>query len=84
MATRYKIYTEKHIRYGSAATITAGNTYVDVTHGVGTTPTAVQVTPTTNLGTRSVWVDTKGASTFRININSSDVIDHTFDWEAEV
>lgn len=69
---------------GTAATITAGNTYIDVTHSLASTPTKVHVTPTTNLGTRSFWVDTKGASTFRININSSDVIDHTFDWEAEV
>ena len=69
---------------GTAATITAGNTYVDVTHSLASTPTKVRVTPTTNLGTRSFWADTKGAATFRININSSDVIDHTFDWEAEV
>lgn len=69
---------------GNNATIVAGSTYVDVTHGLVTTPTLVRITPTTNLGTRSFWVDTKGATTFRININSSDVIDHTFDWEAEV
>ena len=69
---------------GKDATISAGNTYVDVTHSLNDTPTTVRVTPTTNLGTRSFWVDTKGASTFRININSSDLIDHTFDWEAEV
>jgi len=69
---------------GTAATITAGNTYVDVIHSLAATPTKVRVTPTTNLGTRSFWVDTKGAATFRININSSDVINHTFDWEAEV
>ncbi len=69
---------------GTAATISAGDTYVDVTHNLNNTPTTVRVTPTTNLGTRSFWVDTKGASTFRININSSDSIDHTFDWEAEV
>ena len=84
MATRYKILSAKDVKWGAAATITAGNTYVEVTHGAGTTPTAVQATPTTNLGTRSFWVDTKGAATFRININSSDAIDHTFDWEAEV
>lgn len=65
-------------------TLTSGNTYVDVTHNLGGTPTVVKVTPTTNLGTRSFWVDTKGATTFRININSTDVINHTFDWEAEV
>ncbi len=71
-------------RYGTTATIVAGNTYVDVTHNLSATPTSIRVTPTTNLGNRSLWVDTKGAATFRININSSDVIDHTFDWEAEV
>lgn len=69
---------------GTNATIAAGNTYVDVTHDLQNTPTKITVTPTTNIGTRSFWVDTKGASTFRININSSDSIDHTFDWEAEV
>jgi len=69
---------------GTTATISAGDTYVDVTHNLNNTPTTVRVTPTTNLGTRSFWVSDKGASTFRININSSDSIDHTFDWEAEV
>lgn len=69
---------------GTAATITAGNTYVDVTHSLAATPTKVRVTPNTNLGTRAFWVSDKGASTFRININSSDSIDHTFDWEAQV
>ena len=69
---------------GTAATITAGNTYVDVTHSLASTPTKVRVTPNTNLRGRSFWVDTKGAATFRINIDSTDIIDHTFDWEAEV
>jgi hypothetical protein len=47
-------------------------------------PSKVRITPTSNLGTRSFWVDTKGAATFRININSTDIIEHTFDWESEV
>jgi hypothetical protein len=81
---RFKLVLATDINSGTAATITAGNTYVDVTHSLAATPTKVRVTPTTNLGTRSFWVDTKGAATFRININSSDAIDHTFDWEAEV
>lgn len=76
-------YPQYYTTSGTAA-ITAGNTYVNVTHSLASTPTRVRITPTTNLGTRSFWVDTKGAATFRININSSDVIDHTFDWEAEV
>jgi hypothetical protein len=66
------------------ATLTLGNTYVDVSHSMGGTPTNIVVTPSSNLGTRSFWVDTIGASTFRININSTDIIDHTFHWRAEV
>lgn len=80
MATRYKVYTEKHMKYGNA-TLTSGNTYVDVAHGLGATPTSVVVTPTTNLGARSFWVSDKGSTTFRINIDSTDIIDHTFGWE---
>lgn len=65
-------------------TLVAGDTYVAVTHSISSTPTNIVVTPSTNLGTRSFWIDTVGATTFRININSSDVIDHTFYWRAEV
>jgi len=67
-----------------STTIPAGDTYVDVTHHSSTTPSKVRVTPTSNLGSRSFWVSNKGANTFRLNINSSDIIEHTFDWEAEV
>ena len=69
---------------GTGAKITAGNTNVDVTHGLNGTPTTVRVTPTTNLAGLSFWVDTKGATTFRINISAGAGSDHTFDWEAEV
>lgn len=67
-----------------SATLTAGNTYVDVSHYITGTPTNITVTPSSNLGTRSFWVSDVGASTFRININSSDIIDYTFYWSAEV
>ena len=66
------------------ATLTLGNTYVDVSHSITGTPTNIVVTPTSNLGTRALWISDVGASTFRININSSDIIDHTFYWRAEV
>lgn len=67
-----------------SATIAVGDTYVEVTHGASSTPSKVRVTPTSNTGGRSFWVDTKGATIFRINIDSTDVIPHTFDWETEV
>jgi hypothetical protein len=71
-------------RTSGSTTIPTGDSYVDVTHGTSSTPSKVRITPTSNLGTRSFWVSAKGAATFRININSTDIIDHTFDWEAEV
>jgi hypothetical protein len=69
----------KTIKHGNA-TITAGNTYVDVT-GFPTGYTVliddVQVTPRTNLAGRSFWINSI-AGGFRINISSSDTIDHRF------
>lgn len=70
------------VRKSDSATLSAGDTYVDVTHGLGGTPSRVQLTPTSNLGGRTFWISDKGATTFRINISSSDLEDHTFDWEA--
>lgn len=84
-------YLGKHV-YGpvrgysnrGSATLALGNTYIDVSHYIGGTPTNIVVTPTSNLGSRSFWISDIGAATFRININSTDVIDHTFHWRAEV
>jgi hypothetical protein len=67
-----------------SATVAAGDTYVEVTHNLPTTPRIVRVTPTSNLGAKSFWVSDKGTETFRINISESDSADHTFDWTAEV
>lgn len=63
-------------------TITAGNTYVDVPHGLGYTPNTddIYVTPNDNLGGRSFWKSDIGSSTFRINISSMDLVDHTFSY----
>ena len=66
------------------ATIEAGNTYVDVEHGLADVPSYVNIIPRDNLGGRSFWVDNENSSTFRINIDSSDTVDHSFFWYAEV
>lgn len=71
-------------RTSGSTTIAVGDSYVDVTHHASSTPSKVRITPTSNLGTRSFWVSNKGANTFRVNINSTDIIEHTFDWESEV
>jgi len=68
-----------------SATITAGSTYVDVTHGLNITPdiNKIRITPKDNLGGRSFWVSNVGATTFRINISSTDTVDHAFGWSYE-
>ena len=70
------------------ATITAGNTYVDVPHGLGAAfnISKVRITPRDDLGGRSFWVEehpTDPATYFRIYISSTDTVDHTFNWYAE-
>jgi len=64
------------------ATITAGNTYVDVSHGLDITPdiNKIRITPKDNLNGRDYWISDVNSSTFRINISSSDSVDHTFGW----
>jgi len=66
------------------ATITAGNTSIDVTHGLAGTPTRVYLTPTTDTAGRRYWVSAKGSSTFTITIDSSHTADISFDWKAEM
>jgi hypothetical protein len=65
------------------ATVVATNTSVVVTHGLTTTPTRVQLTPTTDTGGKRYWVSAKGATTFTITIDSALGTDITFDWRAE-
>jgi hypothetical protein len=67
-----------------AATITAGQTSVNVTHGLATTPTRVVLTPTTDTAGRRYWISAKGATTFTITIDSTHTADISFDWQAQV
>jgi len=66
------------------ATITAGQTSVNVTHNLAATPTRVQLTPTTDTGGKRYWISAKGASTFTITIDSTYTSDIIFDWRAIV
>jgi|GEM_PF-6015658 len=66
------------------ATITAGQTSVDVTHGLATTPTRVILTPTTDTAGRRYWVSAKGATTFTITIDSTHTADLSWDWHAQI
>ena len=63
------------------AIIAIGQTFVDVPHGLSSTPTVddIAVMPHDNLGGRSWWIDTIGAVNFRLNISSADgVAAHEF------
>lgn len=69
-----------------SATITGGNSYVDIPHALGYTPDVndIYVTPQDDLGGRSFSVppDKVGSSTFRIKLSTRDLPekDHTFSW----
>ena len=72
------------------ATISSGSTLVNVTHGLASPlPAAVtgykiQVTPIETLASASYWwVDTIGATTFRINVNANPTQDVDFRWTIE-
>ena len=64
-------------------TITTGNTYVTVTHGLGLAPSLelLDIRPQDDLAGRSFWASNLGATTFRINMTTADLgTDHDFGW----
>lgn len=81
-AARYKFYDGTSIQtlpsaatagaHGTA-TITIGNTTKVVAHGLGDTPTDVQLTPKQDVGSRRFWWDSEDATNFTINISSPDL-----------
>lgn len=69
--------------YGTA-TITAGQTSVDVTHGLSAAPNRVILSPTTAPAGKQYYISAKAATTFTIIIDSAHSADISFDWEAVV
>ncbi len=65
------------------ATITAGNTFVDVTHNVSGIPTMIN-TPPTNIYGLDYYLSNIGVVTFRINIQVPQLSDATFIWSAGI
>jgi parallel beta-helix repeat protein len=55
-----------------AATILAGNTFIDFAHGLDGAPaiTSIQVTPTGDTGTAKWWIQSSDATNIRIQINA--------------
>jgi len=61
------------------ATITAENSYVDVVHNLGSTPTSYAITPLSAEG--AIWfLSDEGINSFRINLLSSQFADASFKW----
>lgn len=72
------------VAYGSASVL-ATTTSIEVTHGLTGTPASVIVTPSSTPKGKYYWVDTIGATTFKINIDSADATDAiSFSWCAKV
>ena len=70
------------IKHGTA-TITAENTYVDVTHTLASTPNWVTVEPTNEYAID--WYKSNiGATTFRINLQVAQASDATYTWSAGI
>jgi len=67
------------------ATVASGQTSIVVNHGLATTPTRVQVTPTLLSNAASFWVTDKGATQFTIHVNADPGAGTaTFDWRASI
>ena len=66
------------------STITAAQTSIDVTHSLVSTPSRIQLTPTTDTAGKRYWISAKGATTFTITIDSTHTSDISFDWRAAV
>ncbi len=64
-------------------TITANQMNISFLHNLASTPTNVQITPKDNLSGRNFWTSYNQTHII-LYISSSDTVDHTFDWYAEV
>jgi len=73
-------YNYGFVTENSGTATISSSTYVDVTHGLAGTPTAINVTPATS-GTGDWYISDIGDTTFRINVANSGT--YTFHWTAE-
>ena len=79
-----KASTDLYMEYETGvATVTTGNTYVDVAHNLGRTPKNIQATPRVDIGGTPFWVSNVDSSVIRINIGSSLGFDASFYWRIE-
>nr|WP_319491751.1 right-handed parallel beta-helix repeat-containing protein [uncultured Desulfobacter sp.] len=65
-----------------AVVLLAGQTSVDVFHGLVEAPLIANLTPTSDTAGKRFWVGTKDANTFSLCIDSLAIRDISFDWTA--
>jgi hypothetical protein len=78
--------TTKKFQNSGTANIGAAATNVNVTHNLGKTPVAadISITPTADIGAaRKFWISNVTATTFRINLNVAPGAATSFAWQAE-
>lgn len=76
---------DRAIGNSGTGTVVNGTTSIAVTHGLASTPTRVQITLTSSLGSASeIYVSAKAATTFTVTVNTDPGADVTFDWMASV
>lgn len=78
--------TTKKYQNSGTANIGAAATNVTVTHNLGKTPSAadISITPTADIGAaRKFWISNINATTFRINVNVAPGAATSFAWQAE-
>lgn len=76
---------ERKLGNSGTGTVANGTTSIAITHELSSTPTRVQITPTTTLGSASeIYVSAKAATTFTVTVDTDPGADVTFDWRASV
>ena len=80
--TRVNVTLAVTARSGTS-TLTASATSTEVTHGLGSTPDQVLVSPTADTEGVRWWISTSTATTFTIEMNATTTANVTFDWRAQ-
>jgi hypothetical protein len=80
--TRVNLTVGVTARSGNA-TVGANVTTLEVTHGLGATPTRVLLSPTADTEGVRWWVSATTTTTFTIDMNATTTADVSFDWRAQ-
>jgi hypothetical protein len=79
------VFTLTATKGSGQATIEAESLYVVVTHGLSVIPALekIRITPLDSIGNKGIFPSDTGATTFRINLGSTDAVPHLVGWSYE-